>query len=34
MKHLETNLVGVNVAFLPLGKQHGIAYEISEGWIK
>ena len=30
MKHLETNLVGVNVAFLPLGKQHGIAYEISE----
>ena len=30
MKHLESNLVGVNVAILPVGKQHDIAYEISE----
>ena len=30
MKHLESNSVGVNVAILPVGKQHDIAFEISE----
>ena len=30
MKHLESNLVGVNVAILPVGKQQDIAYEFSE----
>ena len=30
MKHLKSNLVGGNVAILPVGKQHNIAYEISE----
>ena len=30
MKHLKSNLVGVNVAILPVGKQYDIAYEISE----
>ena len=30
MKRLESNLIGVNVAILPVGKQHDTAYEISE----
>ena len=30
MKNLESDLVGVNVPILPVGKQHDIAYEISE----
>ena len=30
MKHVESNLVGVNVAILPVGNQHDIACEISE----
>ena len=29
MKHSESNLIGTNVAILPVGKQHNIAYETS-----
>ena len=31
MKYLESNVVGVNVAILPVAKQRDIVYEISEG---
>ena len=30
MEHLESNFVCVNVVILPVGKQHELAYEISE----
>ena len=30
MKHSESDLVGANVDILPVGKQHDIAYKISE----
>ena len=30
MKHLESSFVGVSEAFLPIGKEHDIANEISE----